>query len=408
MALHYELELLEELISITLHPKNLKNENSVKKRFTLWSRLAFTEKERVKKSIRNGLLCIEKEKQRKIYIQQHQSAIIYLQDTLHVYLQSVNPQKSSGNKDFAQLASLFQHFNQCLEDLLSFLEKHLTSYFNQEEKIPEGYTRSFQQEYSLRLKSLHKQLLQLTPDKALPQMICSILNDFLNKQKKKIITYRQLHYIKELMEELENLKNHNSINHYPSLLEMLIKLNFNCCSFKKYFLGFIKGEISNTNSLDDKLDKLYFHYKEINQVRIKKGRGLYSCSASVQKDIAGYLQREIQYLEKKRSLSISASDDSKGNEEETDEAIHLQMSVEELGLLTNIQKQAGLLKNTNMRKLAKLLATNHRSLRKDKLSWQNLYNCFSKVEMATINSLDDKLITMVNTLRKIKSDFKNR
>jgi hypothetical protein len=60
-----------------------------------------------------------------------------------------------------------------------------------------------------------------------------------------------------------------------------------------------------------------------------------------------------------------------------------------------------------MRSLAKLLAANHRSLRKDKLSWQNLYNCFSKVEMTTINSLDDKLITMVNTLRKIKSDLKN-
>lgn len=406
MALYYELELLEELISITLHPENLSNENSVKKQFKEWSRLAFTEKERVKKSLRNGLLCIEKEKHRKIYIQQHQSAIIYLQDTLHEYLQSVNPHITSDNKDFAQLASLFQHFNQCLEELLSFLNKHFTNYFNQEEKISVSYTLSFQKENSLRLKSLYKQLLQYSPGKQLPEMIISAVSDFFNK--KKTITCRELHYIKKLMEELENLKNYYPISYYPSLIEVLIQLNFNCRNFKNYLLKLIKEEISSVDSLDHKLEKIYFHYKEINQIRIKADRMLYPCSASVKKDIAGYLLREMQYLEKKKALSISASVNNIDIEQDPDEAIHLLMSVEELGLLTNVQKRAGLLKNTNMRSLAKLLATNHRSLRKEKLSWQNLYNCFSKVEMTTINSLDDKLITMVNTLRKIKSDLKNR
>lgn len=406
MALYYELELLEELISITLHPENLSNENSVKNQFKEWFRLALTEKERIKKSLRNGLLCIEKEKQRAIYIQQHQSAIIHLQDILHEYLQSVNPHSPSGNKDFTQLASLFQHFNQCLEELLSFLNKRFASYFNQEEKIPVSYTLSFQKESSLRLKSLYKQLLEYSPGKQLPEMIISIISDFFNR--KKTITCGELHYIKEIIEELENLKNYAPISYYSSLIEVLIQLNFNCYSFKNYLLGLIKEEINSADSLDHKLEKIFFHYKEINQVRIKAGRALHPCSASVQKDIAGYLLREIQYLEKKKSLSIPASDNSKDIEEDPDEAIHLLMSVEELGLLTNVQKRAGLLKNTNMRSLAKLLATNHRSLRKDKLSWQNLYNCFSKVEMATINSLDDKLITMVNTLRKIKSDLKNR
>ncbi len=405
MALYFELELLEDLISITLNPKNFTNENSVKNQYNKWSRLAITERERIKKKLRNGLLCIQKEKQRKIYIQQHQSSIIHLQNKLSEYLHALNSNRSTGKRTSTQLILVYRHFNQCLEDLLSFLEKNFTDYFNLEERISADYAQAFQEEYSSRLKSLHKQLLQTGLDKALPQMLFSTINDLFYG--KKSITYRDIDYIKELTEELENVSSRKPITHYPTLAEILIELNFNCPDFKNYFLHFIKEEINKADSINEKLEKIYYHVKEISLIRARKGRRLFPDALSVQTHIAGYLQREWHYVKKKQSLSVSDSSNNKENDEEPLEAIHLQMSVEELGLLTNIQKQAGLLKNTNMRSLAKLLAANHRSLRKDKLSWQNLYNCFSKVEMTTINSLDDKLITMVNTLRKIKSDLKN-
>jgi hypothetical protein len=406
MALYYELELLEELISITLHPQNLKNENSVKKQFNEWHRLILLEKEKIKKNLRNGLLSFEKEKQRALYVQQHQSALIHMQDTLHEYLGLTNAQKPSGNKVFANQVSVYQHFDKCLEELLLFIERNFPHYFNKEEKIPFSHTLTFQEKYLLQIKSLHRNLLQFSNDKTLNDLIKSILTNFLTK--KRIITYNRLQYLKELIKKLESIENYKPFSCYPPLIEVLIELNFNAFGFRHYLLGFLKDEINAAGSLNDRLEKVCFHYKEINQLKTKAGKAFYPNATCIQRLVADYLQKELQFLDRKKSLVQTIPEAISKNEEGEEEGIHLLMSVEEIGLLTNIQKQAGLLKNTNMRSLAKLLASNHRSLRKDKLSWQNLYNCFSKVEMTTIASLDDKLITMVNTLRKIKSDLKNR
>ena len=62
MAPQYELELLEQLISITLHPKNLLNETQKKKNKDEWLRIAAKEIIRIKKVLKTGIFSFRKEK----------------------------------------------------------------------------------------------------------------------------------------------------------------------------------------------------------------------------------------------------------------------------------------------------------------------------------------------------------
>ena len=78
------------------------------------------------------------------------------------------------------------------------------------------------------------------------------------------------------------------------------------------------------------------------------------------------------------------------------------LTVEELGLLLKIQKDTNLLKNKNMKQVARSIAEHWHSKQKEHISCQYLYNSMSTVEMGTIRSLEDKTMGFVNGLRKMR------
>jgi len=405
MAPQYELELLEQLISITLHPKNLLNETLVKKNKDEWLRIAAKEIIRIKKVLKTGIFSFRKEKARSLYIHQHRVSIVNLQDLLYHYLLDLELKNPFTKTKYAARIDLFNQLTNLLDDLLHFIEQYCHQAFPPEYLLTIKQSRQFKEELKDRLEKVQRNLLTYCSNNELPELVSSVLYGFFNNENNRSISYFEKEYTNYLLTKLESIQQSFSFSYYDVLTEMLIHLNFNSPVFNNYLLGFILKEINETESENEKVERLCFHLKEIKQISVMPGWALYPSLITVQKYITDYLQYEKRYFKKIKSLSIFAAPVNLPTVEEQ-ESIHLQMSVEELGLFTNIQKQAGLLKNPNMRSLAKLLAASHRSLRRDKISWQNLYNCFSKVEMNTINSLDDKLITMVNTLRKIKSDLK--
>lgn len=404
MALHYELELLEELISITLQPKKLLNESFVKNNTAEWLRLAAIEIVRIKKELRAGLLTCKKEKARRTYIRQHQVGIVNLQDRLYQYQSALNSNNPFTQKKGKARTELFQQLSVLLDELLFFFDQYVLPIFGEEQAITVARSVQWRKDLIDKLADLKPCLLSFGTD--LPQLIIEVITGLLTDARK--ITKQQLTYLDQLLYKLQNIDQHISIGHYPAITHLLIQSNFNCPPFINYLLSEIHKEINDTSTEIEKWERLCFHFKEIKQVNTIPGTALYPSEFSVQKYCIAYLLAEKKYFKKLRSISQYIPFVAKPKAEEETESIHLQMSVEELGLLTNVQKQAGLLKNPNMRSLAKLLADSHRSLRRDKISWQNLYNCFSKIEMNTINSLDDKLITMVNTLRKMKADLNKK
>ena len=92
--------------------------------------------------------------------------------------------------------------------------------------------------------------------------------------------------------------------------------------------------------------------------------------------------------------------------QDAEKGIYSSFTVEELALFVKAQKEAGLLKNKNMKQVAQNIAKDWHSKQKENISWQYLYNSMSTLDVSTIKSVDSKLMDMLNWLRKMKQGLK--
>lgn len=82
--------------------------------------------------------------------------------------------------------------------------------------------------------------------------------------------------------------------------------------------------------------------------------------------------------------------------------IYSTLTVEELGLLFKAFKETGMLKNKNMKQAVRCIAEDWHTKQKENISWQYLYNSMSTIEAGTVNSLESKMMDVVNWLRKMR------
>jgi hypothetical protein len=210
------------------------------------------------------------------------------------------------------------------------------------------------------------------------------------------------------MNSLEKLNSTERIaSHYASLPALLVYLNFNATAFKNYLVTLIQAEINAGASIEDKIETISFHHKEISQLPVKPGVALSPALPSVQLDLVTWLFNEMSHLEKKQTLgTVVPVSFKEGAETEGEKGIYSQLTVEELALFMKSLKETGLVKNKNMKQVSRCMAEDWHSIQKEHISWQYLYNSMGTYEMNTISSLDSKLMEMVNWLRKMKGSLK--
>ncbi len=115
----------------------------------------------------------------------------------------------------------------------------------------------------------------------------------------------------------------------------------------------------------------------------------------------------MAHLEKKQTLAIVAPIQFKEPADpDGEKGIYSTLTVEELGLLFKALKETGVLKNKNMKQVVRKLAEDWHTKQKENISWQYLYNSMSTIEANTVNSLESKVMDLVNWLRKMRGSLK--
>lgn len=409
MPLTYELESLDELISTTLHPKNLLLEKSVSdEQFENWNKLLFQEKELIRKQLKKTTYSITEENHRRLYIRQHQSGIIRLKNQLVDFLMPKDATGFAEQEDDANLARIYKRCLVTLKELMEFIREEFWCYFCEEQLIPANKLLHSQAQLKARIPKISKALLSAKQDTLLISSMFETIVRHLSFDSAKKVTYRKYQYLKYLMTALEKMDCDDLPTcYYSSLPALLIHLNFNATVFKNYMVKLMHAEINACASIEDKIETISFHHKELSQITVKPGMALSNSFPSVQMDLVTWLFTEMTHLEKKQNLGLVAPIHFKdAGEKEFETGIYSSLTVEELALFVKVQKDTGLLKNKNMRQVARTIAQEWHSKQKDSISWQYLYNSMSKVDAGTINSLDSKLMDMVNLLRKMRSGLK--
>jgi hypothetical protein len=405
MTLCYELETLEVLVRENLHPKNfLRAKSLTKKEFDQLNDLLLKEKETVKRRLKKVAYSYPKENHRKLYIQQHQFAVTNLKNVVVDFIlpKGVNDLVETEGERYE--AKLYKRCLTILRDLFCFIREEFPQYFNHDEKVSIVTILNLHESLRPRIIKIRKRLLKDGYDADLVEMVVHSIQSFCNMKNSTRLTYRKLSYLKSLIDDLEDLKEKAfPVSQYPLLIIFLVYMDFNLPVFKNYFVKFIHAEINKCETIAEKIETISFHHKEICQLQVKPCVSLTPEAPSVQLDIVTWLFNEMSHLEKKQSLGLVAPIHFKEvGDPENEKGIYSQFTVEELGLFFKIQKETDLLKNKSMKQVARNVADNWHSKQKLNISWQYLYNSMSNSDTGTIRNLEDKLIGMVNWLRKMR------
>ncbi|MEC7753716.1 MAG: hypothetical protein VYB44_06775 [Bacteroidota bacterium] len=344
---------------------------------------------------------LKKEKHIEVYIQQHQMELIRLTDHLLSYISEEEKRKVYDISGEENLNNLYKSVYVCLEELITYIEKYFSKYFNQEAKIPNSYNiiaiRDIREklhsvESSFNAKELHKRLLFLV---LLP------LKRYIKGKYVDDISFRRLIYLKTLLKELSEWSNSDfekdDLN--QKLICAMVYLNYNSYKFFTLCTEHIKAIYQQEDTLCSQIEKLAWFYKNINQAQEKPGFAYKPKYKSLKDSIIEWIDEEMSFLEKRQQLTLNIA--VKPSESLPDDfKLNTKLSVPQLAYLIKIFIESGVLQNRNQREVLKFLAQFVRTKKAESISAESLRTKYYNVEENTKEAVKDILIELLNRIRK--------
>lgn len=244
------------------------------------------EQEAVRCLLIEGILDKPKISDKHQYVQVNQAILIRLLDKIYSYKQDP--------KVTEKALCLYKTVSQHLENALDFIEDFFSNYFDRNEKVPAAY-------FLVSVEELGKQLEQLLKclksSKAIGSKLSGILIrnfDKFCKQKITSVTYNDLMYQKDLMNELLT---EGAIQSEEHLKEVLFYFNFNDNDYISYLYGKMKDLSEALSNKKEKIAALRFEQKNINQLSEKLNCHLSSTIPSLKDQVNHWIDEEIKFLE---------------------------------------------------------------------------------------------------------------
>jgi|GEM_PF-6993669 len=406
MALPYELESLDTMISENLHPKHWLHKRSTpeqENQLLLLGQQAHNESSKFRKRFKSVVYSLEKEKHRELFVQQHISSFIHLLDTLtHFLMPGIHETFAACTVD-TLLSKIYKSLYLTCRENLEELQTVFPQYTNYDHKIPDHEWALLQYKWSNEIKTVKQKLSRLKTDKSLIDMLLAYLYNITDSNKQPTISYRKMRYLNDLLIGIRNLKPTKRIaNQCPPITTLLIYLDFNTTEFKDYLVDFICKSTASLTDPKARIERLSFFYKQISQLHIRPGATLRLATKSVKEDVKEWVAREIKYQEKTNTIGFITP--ASFNQNVYNKGIWYNYSVEELALFKRIEHEAGMISNKKIRPMIEDFAKIAHTSTQHNISPKNLYNLFYNIELSTINSLHDKLFLLINQLQKIKSE----
>ena len=269
----------------------------------------------------------------KRYVQAHQQNLVGLSGKL---LRYSHPEKLTRLSDKMEVPVLCHYSYRSLEDLLVFIERHFTGYFNPDAWVPLSYRLIAVQDISHGLEQLEKSLIRLKLDPNLHDSIFLAFWEFLDEECANEITYRKVKYLKTLKTELLSLvsdgKNDSPLD--ERIRQLLVSMNFNSAPFFTYYTDMIVHTVNQHDVPAQRLGKLAWCLKEINQVRDRHGFVYDPRYQPLKQQIASWIAEELNYRERSQQLPLGFT------EGETvipaNAKIHFDLSVAQLACLIRV------------------------------------------------------------------------
>ena len=384
--------MLEQIVSVILDPKKIREDQLNAEFLSECRLLSITEKERIKKQFILEVFNSGDDSRIKLYIQQHQRAIIGLADLLFNYLQANGDKNINRVTKQKAITELYEVLYIYLEDLLYFIEKNFPKHFDRDLKIPDLYRWKIAAEIKNGLKLIKTSLQRIKVNDALIKVICHPFEDY--QIPEKLISYRELFYLKELQREILLAAERKETD----IINLLHYLNFNSIRFFNFYILQL-GELTKGIDSDTGLIEYFsLKMKILNQVPMKPGFAYRPQLPSIRDQIGTWITEELYFLEKRRQLNVPLNV-LKSDEPVVTPKVQTSLSVAHLSLGLKLLMDAGVITNKNSTEVMRMVARNFRTEKRESISEDSLRNKVYNIESGTVEGMKDVIIGLLNLVR---------
>lgn len=301
MTRTYLLEWLDSIVTQNLNPSKSDITRLDSSEFNAIINKAIDETRFIQTQFTIQVFSLHKEKRIKVLVRNYHSALINLWDQLTIINESTHVNREDIKKVITTLFTT-------LDELLIFLETRFANFISLNSRVPFSYLSISNKKMKLRLDKIRSSIHYNTHEKALIEVVFNEVYNFTNFKKNRKVTFREVLYHKQLIEELESVKStKNEDLVHTDLVQVLIYMNFNSKLFINFYTQRITTIIGEFEQTADKIGWLLYYYKEFNQIINNKPAAYYPRHQNLKKVLQKWFIQEISFLEKKENIAANVS-----------------------------------------------------------------------------------------------------
>lgn len=388
-VLRYELDKLEHVVANELLASCQKNVCITSDQLASSKHTLREETERIKKKFVHEIYAFEDERHLERYIQLHQQELIRLTDQL---AGAVN------RNDDPHYYELYRHTYQAVEELLTFIERHFTKYFDQDTKAPESYIKLAGSDIVKVFGNLQERLKGLNTDTNLIDLVLHPMRKFIELIPSGQISYRKIIYIREIQKEIQRIiDSTNPVNIDDGLRSELLYLNYNAIKYFRYYTTFIVTQVENVDSSSARIERLSYFLKMVNQTQVKPDVGYNRAIHSLKEQLSEWLSEEIFYLEKMHKLNEK---NASGMALTDDFKLKTEMSVSQIAYMLRVFIEIKLIHNKNVSEVIRFFSRFFQTKRLENISYESFRVRYYNTEDSARRSVRNILLMMVDHINK--------
>ncbi|WP_281631631.1 hypothetical protein [Flavobacterium luteolum] len=385
----YPLEWFDSLILHTFDPLSINIDSLTDNDIAVISENISKESIKIQIHLKNEVFSLKKKRHIRVTVRQYHSTLIFLLESM-----IENRTKVQQSEKIIQMADLVIS---SLDYLISFIEDRFTYYLSLDERVPITYLMVCRKELALKLQRISKRNLDAELDILTVKQVVKILQNAIEADNGKKLTYRQILYFRELLKLLEE---HNDNLESPSIFtpldELLIDHNFNSVQYISILTERMTEQIYKTEKQSSKLSLLLLFFKDFKQLHSNVKITFDASHQNIKDVLENWFVSEISFLQNADEIEAKDILSSKKNGNPSHPAdenkIQCTLSSDQMGLILRATDETRVLKARSMSLIFKTIVPYLSTPFKRNLSYQSVrsksYNPEEKDKEFVIKTLE--------------------
>ncbi|PTB92389.1 hypothetical protein C9994_14110, partial [Marivirga lumbricoides] len=321
------------------------------------------------------------EGQIRLHIRRYQFLIIgYMKTILNDYIPKEEWKSLFQISDDHTTTDIFKLTYQTLEDILVYLEKSFGHYLDTDLPVPYQSRLVLAIKHAEKLGEILDHLERAGLDHQLHEIV-TIPFDQLGILEPLTFTYHSHTYHENYLLAFYRYTQEEEALDAKKVFLILWRMNFNILKFFNYLSYQIHKELKEKQTMEEKLELLYYYQKLCNQLPVKTHLSYNPNLLPLKDQMSIWLQEEINFQKRKLKYATTLS-----GLQSTDDKTLLKMSVPQLSLFVRAFFETGLVDGTRQ-ELLDFVCRHYRTDQQENISVGSLKGKYYKIDTGTKRSV---------------------